>query len=518
MLKHATIGRTRRAAGQLAPGLLATAEHHWPPPVDRNSPARATSPKTNEHTQAKPIDSPLSPNQQPSTPTIKVYAQTLGQEVEYLTLSVNTQTQSRHIIRALLKKFRLKHRDPNLFYLTLERWIRKDGLRHKSVMLLADEACPLQLQQCCSNPPHNDIKFTLQMKAGALVKIFCNDVCPNTKYKCLSLSAQTSVAETIDLMLHCLDLSSAGNSSTTVVESSGGKRNDKTDTSSCSSMPMMMMIRQANSPDSTSSSASSTSSSSGIESDPTNNATINYSVHHHHPHHQVDQRHRPLDASSPRAESIASISSSDIMGATNQASSEQYCLLIECLKTGRTRVLANDDYLVEVYQNLLDDIREQCCEEAAGIASIDQWFVTKIKKRDSQSESKIQQANRTQPPPPHLIWMPQIQPRRRNLTNASSTFRAQQQQSNTTSTTASASGVACHRRRYDPAQLAEDLNLLNLASLNPADESMAGESGAQAVPTAGAGESQATTKSCPQSLCNKKESLGYWPSLQAETP
>lgn len=56
-----------------------------------------------------------------------MYAKVLCQEVEYKTLSVTNQTTSKEVVRMLLSKFRLKHRDPNLFYLTMEVWIRQAG-------------------------------------------------------------------------------------------------------------------------------------------------------------------------------------------------------------------------------------------------------------------------------------------------------------------------------------------------------------------------------------------------------
>ena len=49
-------------------------------------------------------------------------------DVEYKTLSITNQTSSKEVVRLLLHKFRLKHRDPNLFYLTLEVWIRQTGM------------------------------------------------------------------------------------------------------------------------------------------------------------------------------------------------------------------------------------------------------------------------------------------------------------------------------------------------------------------------------------------------------
>lgn len=443
-------------------------------------------------------------------------------------------------------------------------------------MLLADEACPLQLQQCCSNPPHNDIKFTLQMKAGALVKIFCQDVCPNTRYKCISLSTQTTVAETIELMLHCLDL----------VDHPDVKKDDNFHRSSSSAAVMAGSMRRTNTPDSTSSSSSSTTSSSGIESDPTSNPN-NYSVP---PLSLNNANCHQLGTSSMTGSVVSITSASDMPNGSNvKVLCELYCLIIECADTDYKRVLESDEYLVDVYQNLLDEMQEQPSAQpiidATNAASSsrsstsnvpphlsikqssDRRFVIKLKKRDDlnhhrcskftnprqniplppipHSLAPINNANHLQnfvstaqievtshqphrpssslaiisiaahksaidgvngpncragsnmatidtkepinchqrhmsavvsgtpyntgnypqqtPPSPteRPIWMPQVKPRRRNLTNASTTFGTQQ--------TGAPTGTVCNRRRYDPAQLAEDLNQLNLASTNLAE-------------------------------------------------
>ena len=86
---------------------------------------------------------------------VKVYAKVLCSDVEYKTLSINYSTTAREMIRLLLNKFRIKHKDPNLFYLTMEVWIRKTGIPIRSVMILDGMACPAQIQ---ASYPHQDTK------------------------------------------------------------------------------------------------------------------------------------------------------------------------------------------------------------------------------------------------------------------------------------------------------------------------------------------------------------------------
>nr|CAD7264864.1 unnamed protein product [Timema shepardi] len=57
--------------------------------------------------------------------TIKVYAKCLRPDIEYKTLSITFQTSCREVVTSLLNKYRMRHRDPNLFYLTMEVTVRK---------------------------------------------------------------------------------------------------------------------------------------------------------------------------------------------------------------------------------------------------------------------------------------------------------------------------------------------------------------------------------------------------------
>ncbi|XP_022242862.1 uncharacterized protein LOC106460440 isoform X2 [Limulus polyphemus] len=110
----------------------------------------------------------------------------------------------------LLNKFRMKHRDPNLYCLSLEVWIRKKGLPIRTVMVLDDEARPGELQAChpcekfgflSSNPPV--CKFVLQMRRGGLVKVFDSCLMTGSMYKSLLVSDKTTTEELIQLLLHC---------------------------------------------------------------------------------------------------------------------------------------------------------------------------------------------------------------------------------------------------------------------------------------------------------------------------
>ncbi|KAG5873316.1 hypothetical protein JTB14_037115 [Gonioctena quinquepunctata] len=130
--------------------------------------------------------------------TIKVYARCLRPDIEYKTLSITFQTTCKEVVGTLLGKYKMKHRDPKLFYLSMEVTVRKAGVR--THLALDEEARPAVLQSC---HPRGDSKFSLQTRRGGLVKIHDSILNSNSKYKSLLISARTTVDEVIALLLNC---------------------------------------------------------------------------------------------------------------------------------------------------------------------------------------------------------------------------------------------------------------------------------------------------------------------------
>lgn len=130
--------------------------------------------------------------------TIKVYARCLRPDIEYKTLSITFETTCREVVDTLLGKYRMKHRDPRLFYLCMEVAVRTAGVRTR--LALDDEAKPAVLQSC---HPRGDSRFSLQTRRGGLVKVFDSAVNSNSHYKSLLVSARTTCDELLGLLLHC---------------------------------------------------------------------------------------------------------------------------------------------------------------------------------------------------------------------------------------------------------------------------------------------------------------------------
>ena len=65
---------------------------------------------------------------------MKIYCRCLRPDIEYKTLVINYQTTCKELIVLLLNKAKMKHRDPKLFYLTMEVGVRKSGIKSKSFL------------------------------------------------------------------------------------------------------------------------------------------------------------------------------------------------------------------------------------------------------------------------------------------------------------------------------------------------------------------------------------------------
>ena len=137
--------------------------------------------------------------------TVKVFASCLRPDIEYKTLSIGNSTTSRAVIWQLLSKYKMKHRDPKLFFLTLEVVIQKpgrDGLTKKT-LVLDDDSKPAELKNCT---PWGECRFVLQMKKGGVVKVHDSVLMEESQYKCLFISEDTTVEEVIMILLHCYGL------------------------------------------------------------------------------------------------------------------------------------------------------------------------------------------------------------------------------------------------------------------------------------------------------------------------
>ena len=94
----------------------------------------------------------------------------------------------------------MKHRDSNLFYLTMEIIIRKNGIPVRSAIVLNDEACPAQLKACY---PNEEIRFVVLSKPGNLVRVFDSCLMAGSLYKSIIIDYRTTVAELVQLTLNC---------------------------------------------------------------------------------------------------------------------------------------------------------------------------------------------------------------------------------------------------------------------------------------------------------------------------
>jgi len=95
---------------------------------------------------------------------VKIYTKVLCSDVEYKALAVTKQTTCKEVVQMLLHKFRLRHLDLNLFYLTMEVWFPREGIPTRNVLVLDDDASLAQLQSCY---PQKDLKFSLMIRPAS---------------------------------------------------------------------------------------------------------------------------------------------------------------------------------------------------------------------------------------------------------------------------------------------------------------------------------------------------------------
>ncbi|XP_027218542.2 uncharacterized protein [Penaeus vannamei] len=139
---------------------------------------------------------------EPQTTPVKVYLRSLRPDIEYKTVSLSSSTTCRQLILMLLAKFRLRHRDPNLFYVTMEVVVRGPGggAPARRLLVLDDHACPAELQQC---RPRGEARFSVGVRRGGLLRVHDSILMPGSQYKSLLVSYRTTAEELVQLLLNC---------------------------------------------------------------------------------------------------------------------------------------------------------------------------------------------------------------------------------------------------------------------------------------------------------------------------
>ena len=97
----------------------------------------------------------------------------------------------------MLGKYKMKHRDPKLFYLSMDVVISKTVTR---TLVLDEDARPAELS---SVNPWGECKFTLQMKKGGLVRVYDSVLMTESQYKSLLISDETTVEDVVRILFHC---------------------------------------------------------------------------------------------------------------------------------------------------------------------------------------------------------------------------------------------------------------------------------------------------------------------------
>lgn len=157
-----------------------------------------------------------------SQTTIKIFTSCLRVDIEYKTLGIQWETTARDVVRQVLRRCKMRQKDPRLFYLSMEVTIRKAGA--KTLLKLEDDARPALLQAChpkgdsrwvdktlvsivsnFSKTTQLSFRFCLQMKPGGLVRVHTSALQPTSQYKSIVISEETTSDEVLGLLLSTLN-------------------------------------------------------------------------------------------------------------------------------------------------------------------------------------------------------------------------------------------------------------------------------------------------------------------------
>ena len=129
--------------------------------------------------------------------SIRIYTGCLRLNLEYHTVRIDSFTSARMVINGVLSKFKLKHVDPNLFYLSIQ--VKLETRTHTLLTLKPDEKIT-QLIQC---NPWRDTRFLMKSKPGGLIRVHAPLLMQDSVYKSIRVSWDTTAQEVIELLLEC---------------------------------------------------------------------------------------------------------------------------------------------------------------------------------------------------------------------------------------------------------------------------------------------------------------------------
>ena len=135
-----------------------------------------------------------------SSRAIRVFAECLWPHLAYKTVIVSPQTTARQVVVGLLGRYRSKHRDPNLFYLTMEVSMSEADADQPRTIGLEDATVISDIIAC---NPWGTSRFRLKARPGRRVKIHDGLVRPDSVYKSIIVSEETTVADTITILRSC---------------------------------------------------------------------------------------------------------------------------------------------------------------------------------------------------------------------------------------------------------------------------------------------------------------------------
>jgi len=129
---------------------------------------------------------------------IRVYTSTVRSDTTYYTFFVGSAMTTDDLIQMALTRLRLRPKDPQLFYLTMELDTKLEASDVRNVLVLDPSSKPYELQAC---HPKEKSKFVLMVRQSYPVKIYDYCLSNTSNYKSLLVSQSTSCMDAIKMVM-----------------------------------------------------------------------------------------------------------------------------------------------------------------------------------------------------------------------------------------------------------------------------------------------------------------------------
>ena len=133
--------------------------------------------------------------------SIRVYVSCLRSDIEYRTVRISKTTTASEVITGLLNKYKLKHFDRNLFFLSMEVKIKEE---EKTIIRISEQDRLYEMVRC---NPWRESCVRLCSKPGCFIRVYDSAIMADSVYKSIRICQDTRVRDVIEMVLECSNTS-----------------------------------------------------------------------------------------------------------------------------------------------------------------------------------------------------------------------------------------------------------------------------------------------------------------------